>query len=93
MQGCGFFILGSFRTLQKCAVLGGDKFSFPSCSCSSSLVAVLDLCPAEGKLLWAHALPLVPLCSGCSKVTYDFMSKTLILCSDVLFYLLSVHLI
>lgn len=60
---------------------------------SSSLVAVLDLCPTEGKLLWAHALPLVLLYSGCSKVACDFMSKTSILHSDVLFYMLSVHLI
>lgn len=61
-QGCGF-IFGSLRTLQSCAMLGGDKFSFPSCSHSPSLVAVLDPCSAEGKLLWAHALSLVPLCS------------------------------
>lgn len=48
-------------------MLGGDKFSFPSCSCSSTQVAVLDPCPAEGKLLWAHALSLVPLCSSVAK--------------------------
>lgn len=45
-QGYGFFILGSLTTLQKCAVLGGDKFSFPSCSLASFFVAVLDPCPA-----------------------------------------------
>lgn len=80
-------------SLQRCAVLGGDKFSFPLCSHLPSLVAVLDLCPAEVKLLWAHAFVFGTSVFRCSKVTCDFMSKTLIEHSHVLFYMLSVNLI
>lgn len=65
-----------------------DKFSFLPCLLSPSLVAILGLCPAvQEKLLWARAFfGIDTSVFRYNKITFDFMSKTLILHSDILCY-------